>query len=150
MPTIPTACAIIYRYAPDKKIECLMTKRALTASFLPGVYEFPGGHIELGETEVAGLLREIKEELNLEIRVERLFDSFTYQYQGQTVIETIYLATPLSDLTAMCIQEDEIDSYRFIGEADIDSIVAANKNPHDPEIAILRRFFTDMKEQNSN
>jgi 8-oxo-dGTP pyrophosphatase MutT (NUDIX family) len=35
------------------------------------VWEFPGGRMHTGESPVDGLAREIKEELNLDIRVER-------------------------------------------------------------------------------
>lgn len=34
-----------------------------------GMWEFPGGKVELGESSEAALVREIKEELNVSIRV---------------------------------------------------------------------------------
>ncbi len=149
MEMIPTACALIYRKVANTH-QCLMTKRSLQSSFLPGVYELPGGHIESGETDQAGLVREIREELNLEILVGNLFDSFTYVYNGKTVIENIYLATPTTPLDDIKIQESEIDSYRWISETEVSTIVTANKNPSDPEIAILKTFFTFIKKINSD
>ncbi len=141
MDTTRTACALIYRNV-DGTLQCLMTKRSLQSSFLPGVYELPGGHIELGETDQEGLRREIREELNLEVSVGNFFDSFTYIHNGKTVLENIYLAAPISSLDDIKIQESEIHSYRWVCEADVDTIVTANKNSSDPEIAVLKSFFT--------
>mgnify|MGYP006185970973 CR=1 FL=1 len=45
----------------------LLVRRSLNRRAYPGVWDLPGGHIETGETELAALTREIREELGVHI-----------------------------------------------------------------------------------
>ena len=56
----------------------LATKRGY-GEFI-NMWEFPGGKIEPGETKKQALVREIKEELNIEINVDKFALDIEYQY----------------------------------------------------------------------
>ena len=45
-----------------------------------GQWEFPGGKVESGETPQQALIREIKEELDVKIKVGELIDTIEYDY----------------------------------------------------------------------
>ena len=50
-----------------------------------GGWEFPGGKIEEGETKEKAIEREIKEELDMDIKCESLFDEHAYEYPNKTI-----------------------------------------------------------------
>ena len=51
----------------DSGVEVLMVRRSTEASFMPGVWVFPGGMIEKGETAAACAARELAEETGIEL-----------------------------------------------------------------------------------
>ena len=73
MKTIHVVAAVIRR---DDRI--FATQRGYGA-FKDG-WEFPGGKVEAGETSREALAREIREELDTEIRVGELFETVEYDY----------------------------------------------------------------------
>mgnify|MGYP006133758185 FL=1 len=63
--------------------QILLSQRTADKSF-PGQWEFPGGKIESSETAHEALMRELKEELGIDVdnsylfkRIEHYYDSFT-------------------------------------------------------------------------
>lgn len=73
MKEIKVVAAII-----QKENKILATKRGY-GEFI-NMWEFPGGKIESGETKEQALVREIKEELNIEISVDKFALDIEYQY----------------------------------------------------------------------
>ena len=76
---IDVAAALIFRAG-----KLLITRRHAGAH-LGGLWEFPGGKREPGETFAQCLAREIREELGVEISVGKLFESVTHAYPEKTV-----------------------------------------------------------------
>ena len=81
-----------------------------------GYWEFPGGKIEAGETPQQALVREIKEELNLEVETLQFCCSLPnqYVYNGLTyfTIDLVFRCQVknLLSLSAM----DDVDSAKFL------------------------------------
>lgn len=59
---------------------------------LPNKWEFPGGKIEKNETEQACILREIKEELNIEIELVQRLTPAIFDYPSLSIQLIPFLA----------------------------------------------------------
>ncbi len=76
---ILVTCAII-----EREGKVLVTQRS-TKMPLPLKWEFPGGKIEVGETEMDCISREIKEELNITIEVISRLTPSIYNYPTKAI-----------------------------------------------------------------
>ena len=76
---IEVSAALIFQQG-----KLLITQRRAKAH-LGGLWEFPGGKREPGETFEQCLVREIREELGIEIAVGELFEEISHDYAEKSV-----------------------------------------------------------------
>ena len=72
---IIVSCAII----EDRDGNVLATQRSPTMS-LPLKWEFPGGKVESNENPEQAIMREIVEELNIEIEIKAQLEEVVHEY----------------------------------------------------------------------
>lgn len=81
-------------------------------------WEFPGGKIEAGESPKEALIREIKEELNVEIDVHELFDTVEYDYPDFHLTMHCYI----SSLKTGEIVLNEHEDAKWLAKSELDSV----------------------------
>jgi len=98
--------------------KCLATRRAPHVS-LPLKWEFPGGKVEAGETHEQALVREIKEELDLDIKVgDYISVGIAPLGRGKQVRLDVYHAT----LIGGDIKLTDHDDYKWCSRAELSQL----------------------------
>ena len=111
MKKIEVAAAIIVK---DNKV--FATQRGY-GEFKDG-WEFPGGKLEPGESAREALVREIREELDVDIRVGRLLETVEYDYPKFHLTMHCFICELLSEEIVLKEHEDA----RWLKEEELDTV----------------------------
>lgn len=127
MKEIKVVAAII-----QKENKILATKRGY-GEFI-NMWEFPGGKIESGETKEQALVREIKEELNIEISVDKFAIDIEYQYPNFYLFMSCFMCSIkegsielLEHNDGKWITNEELNTLNWL-PADIDAVNYLKEN----------------------
>ncbi|WP_373229005.1 8-oxo-dGTP diphosphatase MutT [Cohnella sp.] len=117
---IEVAAAII----ENEQGQILIARRRMGKS-QAGLWEFPGGKIEMGETPEACLVRELREEMGIEIEPYAWFGVNEYDYGTARIKLIAYLAKKLSGTIRLVdhdaylwVHRSELSEYEW-AQADI-------------------------------
>ena len=127
MKEIKVVAAII-----QKENKILATKRGY-GEFI-NMWEFPGGKIESSETKEQTLVREIKEELNIEISVDKFALDIEYQYPNFYLFMSCFMCSIkegsielLEHNDGKWITKEELNTLNWL-PADIDAVNYLKEN----------------------
>lgn len=137
------ACAFIH-HKFDGAEKVFLARRTDTKSFLPGVYEIPGGHVEYREDIIDGLKREVREELGMEIRVGDSFAAFTdfNEVKKLHFIEVIYFAEFVDPIENIKINREDHSEFGWFAENEIEKVFSGSKGSQDPEVRAIKKGFS--------
>lgn len=156
-----SVCGLIHRMVDDEH-QIFLGTRAATKKFLPNMYELPGGHVDFGESMVAGLEREVMEEFGMRINVGDPFYVYTYQnlVKKSHTIEVIYFCTFADPIGNIVINPEDHSGYGWYNEAYVRLQVAENRKAlqsldtidiaMDYEVDAMLRGFELLKNQSIN
>ena len=117
MKTIEVVAAVIIK---DDKI--LVTQRGY--GDFKGKWEFPGGKIEHNESKENALIREIKEEMNADINVEKYLTTVDYDYENFHLTMHTYICSLKNNFEMVQHGDNEFehDAMIWVSKDELDNV----------------------------
>lgn len=102
----------------DPSNRVLLLKRSATDAGRPGEWDFPGGHVELGESPVQGAVRELAEEAGIDVAESELKIIFTattaYKDTGTSINRYVGLVRITSEQAGSVVLSPEHDEFKWV------------------------------------
>lgn len=137
----------------EKSCGCIIFDKASHSKVLivyekgPKFWGFPKGHVEVGETEIQTALREVKEEVGLDVKIldEKYRYAINYIIEDKHVNKTsvFYLAETVDDDIKIINQEAEIEDSKWVTVDEAFDILTFDNNKE-----VLKKAWKDIKKQN--
>lgn len=138
-----SVCAFVHHNF-DGVNKLFLPRRAKTKKFWPDVYELPGGHVDWGETFEDAVIREVKEEFDMGIKLGDPYYLFTYNndVKGSHSVEVIYFATFTDPLANIKLEPEDHSEYKWLSEEELPQIYGiGGKDADNPECLAMQRGF---------
>ena len=87
---VPTRARKLVVAALVRREGRILVSRRRADQPMPLLWEFPGGKVDPGEDPVVALAREVKEELDCEVRVGRIHDVVFHAYDAFDLVMLVY------------------------------------------------------------
>ena len=115
MALVEVSCGVIFQESH------VFVCRRKPEKSLGGYWEFPGGKVESHETGEECLVRELREELGIEVAVREMLTTSAHQYEHMAIMLTAYLC----DLVSYDGTMADHDQYRWMRPEDLLSLKLA-------------------------
>ena len=111
-------------YIQNEKGEYLIQK---TAKEKGNLYSTTGGHVTHNENGLTTIIRELKEELGLEIEKEKVKHICTFKYPTKPCIFHVYSLKGNIDRKEITLQKEEVEEVYWMKKEEIGQLIDNNK-----------------------
>ena len=140
------AIEVVAGIVSDASGRVLIAQRP-AGKFLAGRWEFPGGKLDAGETPYAALVRELREELGVEVHTAVRLMRYLHEYPGRRVWLDVWTVSQwsgepqgLDDQALRWVEPGQLQDWDLL-EADLPILrrlelgarLAGSGSPHEPK-----------------
>lgn len=122
----------------DNKV--LIQKRSIQKKLYPNVWAMTGGSVILGENAKDAIVREAKEELNIEIDANKLILITKIKLPSYSLFIEAYIIKQDYDIDKMKLQEEEVSDVKWATIEEIDNLVNTGNFIGDNRWSLVREI----------
>jgi 8-oxo-dGTP diphosphatase len=111
----------------------ILIGRRTDGTHMAGFWEFPGGKLEPGETPLAGLKRELAEELGIEVETAEAFIEHSFEYPDRHVRLDVWWVLEYAGMP----ESREGQALRWVAIAELEAVPLLEADA--PIVAAIRR-----------
>ncbi|MCL2771786.1 MAG: NUDIX domain-containing protein [Oscillospiraceae bacterium] len=114
----------IHAYIFNSGFEFLIQRRSYNKSFAPGIWDIHLGHMIAGESSVECMIREVKEEIGLNINCNDIcaVKRFFWDEKDRHIVD-IYFIRKEYDLDKIILQKDEVIAVKKIAGKEMTDMI---------------------------
>lgn len=112
------AAGLVCGAAGSRESDLFLISRRPHGKHLAGSWEFPGGKIEGGEAPAASLVRELREELGVEVEVGEIYAVGHHVYDEKEVVLLVYACRVIGGEP----QCHEVAEFRWVSPTELVSV----------------------------
>lgn len=105
----------------ERNGKILVVRRSLNDNFMPGFWDTPGGSLDFGEDPFKALIRETKEESNLDIEIGKLLYCHNEVYGQNHWFALVYDCKIVGD-EKIILDPNEHEEYRWVTRQELQQL----------------------------
>lgn len=115
LPPPPPVSLVEVAVGVVRRAGCVLVTRRKTGQIMAGWWEFPGGKLEPGETAAVAVVRELREEIGLDVHPVVTLPTLRHDYPHAQVRLNVFLVeAPVGQPQAL-----EVADCRWVGRAEL-------------------------------
>ena len=115
----------VHCFIMDENGKILIQKRSMNKKYQPGKWTVCGGGVELGEEVHAAAIREVKEEIGINILEENL--EFILSIKRNEFFLDVYLARQNYDINEIKIDKNELSEVKAVTIEELKNMIENNE-----------------------
>lgn len=109
----------------NDKNEILLQQRLRTAHKFPNMWSNTGGAVQAGESSIVGAIRELKEELGIDVSKEEL--EFIASYKRPKDYADVWLLNKNVNVDDIIIAKDEVQDIKWVAMPEFEEMINNNQ-----------------------
>lgn len=118
-------CSYVHVCIMNDKNEFLIQKRSPYKKINPNMWSQTGGAVDSGETSLQGALREVKEELGIDLDKDNI--ELMLSFKRKHSFLDVWLAKQNVDLKDIVMQKDEVSEVKWVTKEELKNMIDSNE-----------------------